>query len=490
MLLAQLRCHHRCAALAAGVFLTVSCNAECIDAISATAAPSGSMHCPDSDGEIASHGLLFSVSPSLVKCLGATIAGSVVAAVCILLEGGRTRARRAVPDTNQAQSALALTFPCQSETESRTAKSAAAAQAASKRIGEAPLASEDSGNRATFCSPNSGNTSERRCRAAVRPRPLGNRGTDSPASRAVSSYTRPPQKTLSSPADLAVSWRPQASPTSVKSAASSHLSFGAKDLSEFGQAERQVKSILNKITREKFDTLYHQLHGCCVSCPQRTDIIQVIAREVFLKATTQHNFIEMYAELCFKLEEDLLRGGIDLNFRRALLTQCQESFNLHLEPPQVDISLDYEEQYEVLVKYKTKMLGNVKLIGHLLRQRMLAQKVIVQCTDDLIAIGTAEALETLCAFLETIGSTFDKGKLDEVFSRLELFTEDSQQTPRIKCIIKDLLAKRAQQWQSVAPEVKEIPLRRTQSQDDPFLQRTKSVRMSPQPAYARRGRAA
>merc|ERR550534_1001683 len=54
---------------------------------------------------------------------------------------------------------------------------------------------------------------------------------------------------------------------------------------------RAMKSILNKLTVEKFDALYQKLLVCGIET--RTHI-ETLMREVFEKATTQHHFIEMY----------------------------------------------------------------------------------------------------------------------------------------------------------------------------------------------------
>lgn len=227
---------------------------------------------------------------------------------------------------------------------------------------------------------------------------------------------------------------------------------------QVGRTERHVKSILNKLTRERFDTLYGQLLACCEGhqAESRTEIAAIIAREVFSKATVQHNFVEMYADLCARINADLQEKHTEVNFKRVLLNQCQESFAKYLETPRFDDTLDYDGHVEALLKYKTKMLGNVRLIGHLLRHRMLASKIIFTCTDKLLEIGTPEALETLCVFLETIGAQFDdasiqnewKGstRLNEVFIRVELLSLDTKQTPRIRCLLKDLLDKRRRDW--------------------------------------------
>lgn len=228
---------------------------------------------------------------------------------------------------------------------------------------------------------------------------------------------------------------------------------GGRELSEVEKRERQIKSILNKLTREKFDSLYWQLLGCCEGCEACPEIVQVIAREVFAKATLQHSFIEMYADVCARLHTDLTCKHAEVNFKRVLLDQCQQSFTKYLEPIRTDETLDYEEQYEALVKYKTRMLGNARLIGHLLRLRMLSPKIIFVCTDELLDIGSPEALETLCAFLETLGATFDgaqgwtgKTRLDEVFYRVDQLANDEQQAPRMRCLLKDVLDKRKRGW--------------------------------------------
>ena len=53
---------------------------------------------------------------------------------------------------------------------------------------------------------------------------------------------------------------------------------------------RAMKSILNKLTVEKFDSLSAQL----VNCGIRNAVqLELLIHEVFEKATTQHHFIDM-----------------------------------------------------------------------------------------------------------------------------------------------------------------------------------------------------
>lgn len=389
------------AALAAGIFTTVGCEADCLGGM-AEVRHSGSFTCPDgqamANAQNSQLGSAFLPPASFAKCFGAAAVGSIFAGMCVLLEGRKSRVSFAKP-------------------------------ALSKVSGQNGLVGS-----------------------------LGSSVAESNPERPseeASNFGRVPQSGSEGKAD-SCSWRGQASPRSVKSSPSS--GSARRELSEAEQTERQVKSILNKLTFERFGILYKQLLSCFSSSDSRSEIIDVISREVFKKATTQHTFVEMYADLCSKLNGDLQCGGFEVNFRRALLTQCQESFNAYLEPPRIDNCLGVAEQYEELAKYKTKMLGNAKLIGHLLRLRMLSPKVLFHCTDELIAIGTSEALETLCAFLETLGPAFDRPdwsgyeKFHEVFSHLKAFSGDSCQPPRIKCLILGLLEKRSNRWRPASED--------------------------------------
>ena len=111
-------------------------------------------------------------------------------------------------------------------------------------------------------------------------------------------------------------------------------------------------------------------------------------------------------------EEDLppdLKQPVDRNiFKRILLNQCQASFEQHLKPP--DVKAGAPDSYEALVKYKTKMLGNIKLVGELIRAKMIATRIAKCVCDDLLCednLATNERLETLAVFVETVGPVLD-----------------------------------------------------------------------------------
>lgn len=226
-------------------------------------------------------------------------------------------------------------------------------------------------------------------------------------------------------------------------------------LSEVERGVRQIKSVLNKLTRARFDTLYASLLALCIEAQDshREQIVEAVAAEVFAKATGQHMLVDLYADLCARLQADLetLRG-CGVHFKRTVVSHCQEAFTHYLTPPPCNAELDAEAQFEELMKYKTSMLGNVLLVGHLLQRNLLNSRLVFHCTGQLLETSSPETLETLCVFLATIGRTFDKPdwaghqKLEAVFAQLGDIRRDTAVLPRIRFLIQDLLDSRAAGW--------------------------------------------
>jgi translation initiation factor 4G len=218
---------------------------------------------------------------------------------------------------------------------------------------------------------------------------------------------------------------------------------------------RMARSLLNKLTRDRFESICSQILSLPLSTPEQ---LAVLVAEIFHKATTQDCFRMLYTEMCMRLDAHLATSTGEIGgraFRKALVSECQATFERDLQQPDaaIEAGLDDDERFEIHMKLKTRRLGNMRFIGDLLVQHLLAPKLLSPIVHELLN-GDETSFESLVALLSVVAPEFEKKPVlyhapvrDAMASLSQKVSEDSV-CPRMRYQIKDLLDAKARGWRS------------------------------------------
>eukprot|EP00927_Polykrikos_kofoidii_P077153 TRINITY_DN74129_c0_g1_i1.p1 TRINITY_DN74129_c0_g1~~TRINITY_DN74129_c0_g1_i1.p1 ORF type:complete len:504 (-),score=108.69 TRINITY_DN74129_c0_g1_i1:153-1664(-) len=242
-------------------------------------------------------------------------------------------------------------------------------------------------------------------------------------------------------------------------AAQQQRRFASGEVSEIKSNDavrRSVMSILNKLTPEKFDTLYSKLLECGISTWTH---VEVLAQGIFEKATVQPPFASMYADLCVRFVSDLCDEACW--FRHLLLSRCWENFESTFESATEETDIlatpsrtsSEEEEEEAKVFRKKRALGNVRFVGELLIRGLLFPEDMFTCTEALLKTPpSAGCLEALATFLKIVGPYYDDAswahhsQLKIVFWHIRGILFDPLVPKRVRFLLEDVMDLREAGW--------------------------------------------
>ncbi|ORZ21530.1 hypothetical protein BCR42DRAFT_448362 [Absidia repens] len=243
---------------------------------------------------------------------------------------------------------------------------------------------------------------------------------------------------------------------------------------------RKVKSLLNKLTLEKFDSISDQIWNYAHQSAKEKDgqSLLTVIQLIFDKACDEAAFASMWAQLCRKLHDTMAaaddihdeNNSLDKNgnkitsghlFRKYLFNRCQQAFERgwKFEIPDLEKSVSGEvmmtDEYYAAVKAKRQGLGLVQLIGELFKRGMLTDRIMTECLTRLCRNpqeAEDEETETMCKLVTTVGRELDRRNrnmkqwMDAFFERMKEMLECTTLTSRVKFMIQDVIELRRNKW--------------------------------------------
>ncbi|XP_034079539.1 eukaryotic translation initiation factor 4 gamma 1-like isoform X2 [Gymnodraco acuticeps] len=243
------------------------------------------------------------------------------------------------------------------------------------------------------------------------------------------------------------------------------------DDSEHGKTQelfKSVRSILNKLTPQKFQQLMKMVNNLTIDTEER---LKGVIDLTFEKAIAEPNFSVVYGNMCRCLMglkvETTDKPGFTVNFRKLLLNRCQKEF----EKDQVDDEIFERKQKELdtatVPEEKQRLteqlqcekdnahrrsMGNMKFIGELFKLKMLTEVIMHNNIVKLLKNHDEESLECLCRLLSTIGKDLDfekaKPRMDQYFNQMEKIIKDKKTSFKIRFMLQDVLDLRRSSWVS------------------------------------------
>lgn len=265
------------------------------------------------------------------------------------------------------------------------------------------------------------------------------------------------------------------------------------EIDKFNQSVGQIRILLNKLSHGNFETIEGKLLKDFEYTPS---LLYELMKIIFMKATTESSFMEIYVRLCvtlFKKFQD--KDNVEMNFRKLLLTRCEKQFYKMLKVEQEERrsrrasmeeaqltrqvgnetgGSDFNKQMlaifdisEIKKRQQDQMFGNMHLIVELYKYQQIKSGILTHCIDDMFEEVNSQNVEILCKMLMKLAAhviktsremreakqaprsknaLIDLEWLDATLARLFKQRENKELDSRIRFQIQDLIDAYEKDW--------------------------------------------
>ncbi|AJS05152.1 Tif4632p [Saccharomyces cerevisiae YJM1478] len=287
---------------------------------------------------------------------------------------------------------------------------------------------------------------------------------------------------------------------------------GKTKLFDKEEVERKMKSLLNKLTLEMFDSISSEILDIANQSKWEDDgeTLKIVIEQIFHKACDEPHWSSMYAQLCGKVVKDLDpnikdkenegKNGPKLVLH-YLVARCHEEFEKGwadklpagedgnpLEPEMMS------DEYYIAAAAKRRGLGLVRFIGYLYCLNLLTGKMMFECfrrlMKDLNNDPSEETLESVIELLNTVGEQFEHDKfvtpqatlegsvlLDNLFMLLQHIIDGGTISNRIKFKLIDVKELREiKHWNSAKKDAGPKTIQQIHQEEEQLRQKKNSQR--------------
>ncbi|GFE55601.1 MIF4G domain-containing protein [Babesia ovis] len=280
-------------------------------------------------------------------------------------------------------------------------------------------------------------------------------------------------------------WRREAKPEQPRVSP-----FKRGDITREEQFKRTVRSLLNKLTVEKFLTVAENMAVLYEGLTIEDDVVAMVDL-VLEKSVSELDYSDVYADLAFLLKYRF-NNHFDVGFKstlfyRVLLNKCQDSFEAlsnvamtaSLLSPTTDgvaddigdgdkdDGIDVEDGDDVDVSGSIKVprsrtkkwvLGNIRFMGELFLRKILSVGILKRIASTLLHMDSGGSrvpceylVESFLELITTIGYTLEQSPhgpdmLNDYMGHLASLKKHGNYSLRIVYKIQDLIDLRSKRW--------------------------------------------